>query len=260
MTSPTTALLTLDPDPSDTQRAVWDALASSIDAVADRDAPPPNVDAVAVAWKAAHLVSAWSTPPLSDALASLPATMFDPASPPRIEALAKALSYASRRRDMAAAQATKAQVDPAVLRAAFDTRRRMLLSAALFFDDAPAVKKTLRLAASGKTRLEVMEGLCLCASLYEEHRDRRPTKDFGLYRADDDVRARRLAATILGSAREGDAVTLWTRRVAKAWALLRATYEPLRAAVTFLQGPSRAPAPTLNQLRDVKKRSRPKKS
>ncbi len=259
MSSTPTPLLTLDTHPFDTQHAAWEALVHTIDAVADRDAPPPNVDATVVAWKAVQLVEEWSKPPLAEGLASLPATMLDPSLATRILPLAQALSYADRRRHTAAAQATKARVDPAVMRAAFDTRRRMILSAALFFGDAPAVKKTLRFAARGKTHLEVMEALCFCASLYEEHRDRRPTADFGLYRADDDVRARRLADTILGSSRADDDVKLWARRVAKAWALLRATYEPLRAAVTFIQGGSRPPAPTLNQLREVKKRSRPKK-
>ncbi|MEZ4408850.1 MAG: hypothetical protein R3A52_20610 [Polyangiales bacterium] len=257
---PTTSpLLILDSAPDDPDAAAWAALADTIDAIDPRRAPPPNVNALRVAWKARLLVEEWSLPPIIDGLRSLPATTLDPGLLPRIEPIVRALTYANLRHGDAVAVASKAQVDPALMREAYDTRRRMIQCASLFFGDAPGVRQRLRFAATGKRLDDLIRGLHVCASLYEEHRADRPREDFGQYRADDRATALRLAEAMVTSDRANDDVKLWSRRVAQAWALLRATYEPLRAAVTFLQGPSRAPAPTLNQLRVAKKPSRAKK-
>ncbi|MEZ4405612.1 MAG: sigma-70 family RNA polymerase sigma factor [Polyangiales bacterium] len=232
--------------------AAWYQMQAEIDAVPHEQAETPRADVDYVGRLAMERARAWSQPVIVARLSRLPSEEFDIADLERIEPLAMAMKYARMKQGDCDAVQSGAQADPEVMRAAYDTRRRMVKSARLFFGAKPGVEDRLRLIAAGQNIDEIAAGLLRLAELYREYAASRPREPFGDYFPDDDEKAQSLSETLQLSARPADEAAVWSRRVAQSWALLEASYEPVRATVAWLlrDDPSVAEkTPTLTQMR-----------
>ena len=239
-------------DESDADEEAWFQVQAEVDGVREEHATAPRFDVMYVGRLAMKQARAWSQPEIASRLSRMPSEEFDLGHLARIEPLARAMIYARTQQGDGEAVRTVAQVEPEVLRAAFETRRRMIHGARLFFGAKPGVEERLRLIAAGQNIDEIAAGLRRLAKLYREHAASRPREPFGDYFPDDGKKARELSELLRRGDGPADDAARWSRRVAQSWALLGASYEPVRATVAWLLRDDPGVAektPTLTQMR-----------
>jgi hypothetical protein len=169
--------------------------------------------------------------------ARLPAEELDMAHVDRLESAALAVWYTCTSLLNAEAQSSTRRI-PAELHAqAAAVKQRM--HEVLTYHLDPSSEEAAPLAAMGpgpgSSYIRLAESLLWLADLYEHHADRL-SADPVRYRAEDCELAGRLGHAIhhlLGEPTR-PAVTTWTGHRARAWALLVATYEEVRAAGRWL--------------------------
>jgi hypothetical protein len=216
----------------DAARLAFDALRPLIDAQTRRRADNIDVDrAVLCAASVGRMVR---RPEVRAVFATLPAHAFDIAHVDRLEPAALAMWYACV--SLANARAQPGRRVPAALHAqAVALARRMSEVVEYNLGHVSEVAVQLAVASSGRGYLRLAESLLLLADLYEHHAGAL-ARDLARYQPADRELAGSFAHAIhqrLGEPARPAALA-WTRHRARAWALLVATYEEVRAAGRWL--------------------------
>jgi hypothetical protein len=169
--------------------------------------------------------------------ARLPAEEFDIAHADRLESVALAVWYTCTSLLNAQAQSSSRRIPAALHAQAAAVKQRM--HEVLTYHLDPSSEEAAPLAAMGpgpgSSYLRLAESLLWLAELYERHAERLAA-DPVRYRAEDCELAGRLGHAIhhcLGEPTR-PAVTTWTGHRARAWSLLVATYEEVRATGRWL--------------------------
>lgn len=216
----------------DAARLAFEALRPLIDAQTRPRADNIDVDrAVLCAASVGRMVR---QPQMRAAFATLPTLAFDIAHVDRLESAALAMWYACT--SLANARTQPARRVPAELHAqAVAVAKRMREVIDYNLGHVSEVARQLTITTPGRGYLRLAESLLLLADLYERHADTLAA-DHTRFQPADRTLAGSLAHAI--HQRLGEpirpAVLEWTRHRARAWALLVATYEEVRAAGRWL--------------------------
>ena len=219
----------------DAARLAFEALRPLLDAQIGLRAANIDVDqAVLFAASVGRMVR---RPEVRARFATLPAQEFDIGHVDRLESVALAVWHTCTSLLTAEAQSSGRRIPAALHAQAAALKQRM--HEVLTYHLDPTSEETTPLQAMGvgpgSSYLRLAESLLWLADLYQRHADRL-AGDTARYRAGDGELAGRLGHAIhhcLGEpARPG--VVTWTGHRARAWALLVATYEEVRAAGRWL--------------------------
>lgn len=179
--------------------------------------------------------------------AGMPAGDFDQQHVERLETVALAAWHAAVSLESASVQTSGARISEADVAEGTKLKKRMIKVLEYHLGHLDEVAKELAAIRTGSGYLDLADDLVRLAALYLHH-----AADLGAdtrhYRAADRDRAGRLAHAIhqvLGDGRDTDA-NYWSDTLARAWALLVATYSEVSAAGRWLyrheQGEQRFPS------------------
>lgn len=219
--------------PAASGEAAHARLQSRLSAIPRERVVQPRADVRAAA---AHVLSdtvpRLADPALRARFAALPATEFDHAALPDLEAAAQALLWVQSRLSTAEAAETGARLPVALLGEATALRKDMLEVCTYHLrGDAQAVKQ-LDDIRSGKGYLDLAEDLSRLAALYRA-RHATLAQDRRFYRPEDAATAESLSQRI-GSELRPKGTQPARERVWRTWALLLALYEEVSRGGRFL--------------------------
>jgi hypothetical protein len=219
----------------DAARLAFDALRALLDAQAERRAA--NIDLDRAVLFAASVGRMVRRPEVRARFAGLPAQHFDIGHVDRLEPAALAVWHTCTELLSARARSSGRRI-PAALRAqavALKQRMHEVLTYHLGHVSEVSTQLEAMGAGPGNGYLRLAESLLWLAGLYQRHAGEL-AGDVARYRPDQREQADRLAHAIhhlLGEPAR-PAVVAWTGHRARAWALLVATYEEVRAAGRWL--------------------------